>query len=636
MQREAISFSVAAVRPDSDLPQLDKDFDYEIPDEFRSRIGIGSEVSIRIGKASTPIRGFVTQLKVGSTFAGKLSAIESCSPFPMVTEQILSLSESLAARHACNLAEVLKLVVPVPASRTAARLVRNEAPGEGIPVAGTTTHAVKRQDPGTRVATAVECSLSGFTEYFKTAAAEAKVQQLAGRGTLVLAADERTQELIQKIFEEQGVTVNRYSSSLTRTKRYESYVDALLGNAQVFIGGRSASLLPITKLAKVIVWDEGDQNFVDKAAPYLQVRETIALRQQIEGFDVDYAAHVPSISLTRWISTGFVEQSGKYESTTKISFQESNTKFGRQSVEAIKSAISNKANALVVVATPGFTDVFYCANCNERASCRFCSGSIRSTTENVFACRICNAPEPRLVCRVCSSSEFDSGAGGANRVSQELGKLFPGTQIMESTGAKPIRSAQKSGCIFVSTPGVTPFDPRGYAAIVFLEASRYLRREGFYAREEAFRIWANTIGYAAKNARVVFEGIPQKLGQALSLWNQSQLAADELQERSELGFPPVNRMASITGSVEALNALADSLLTIPGIKVLGITIVDDARSQVEQERKLVISYPHKLTADLAKRLREEQLKLVGKVLKNKRSGRAVRPLRINMDDMKVI
>ena len=66
---------------------------------------------------------------------------------------------------------------------------------------------------------------------------------------------------------------------------------------------------------------------------------------------------------------------------------------------------------------------------------------------------------------------------------------------------------------------------------------------------------------------------------------------------------------------------------------MGVTATKENRSQIEDEAKLVISYPHKATVTLAQRLREEQLKLIGAISKNKRTGRAVRPLRINMDDM---
>lgn len=636
MPREASRFSVAAVRPDSDLPQLDRDFDYEIPEEYRNAIGVGSEVSVRLGKGSNPVRGFVTHLKSQSEFKGALSQIEDCSPFPMITPELMQLCENLAKRRACNLAEILKLVVPLPAVRAAAKLALNQSNLAIAIPSGEELSPEQESRADARIATAVECSLSGFAEYFEIQAENAKQRASLGESTLVLVADERTQELVRDIFSANGVLVTHYSSSLTRTQRYEAYTGLLTGKSLVIIGGRAASLLPLKKLSKVVVWDEGDPRFVDRASPYLSVREVVALRQQLQGFNVDYAGSVPSTSLARWISTGFVKLIGNYQTSLRISFQESPTKFGRQAVDAIRESISATRNALVVVATPGFTDVFYCSACNARAACRFCSGSIRAISENQYACRVCNAPEPRLICRTCSSLEFDSGAGGASRVSQELGKIFPGTPIMESTGTTPLKIVQKTGAIVVSTNGVVPFDERGYGAVVFLEATRYLRREGFYAREEAYRIWAHTLNFAERGARVVFEGVPQQLGQSLSLWNQMQLAEDELRDRRELGFPPINRMASVTGGIDTIELLADSLSNFEGIKVLGVTSVDDSKAQVSREGKVVISYPHRLALELASRLREEQLKLAGTVLKNKRSGRAVRPLRINMDDMKVI
>ncbi len=637
MQLEVSKPLVASVRPDSDLPQLDRDFDYEIPEQFSNQIRVGSEVSIRLGKGASPIRGFVRQLKQTSEFAGKLSVIESCSPIAVIPPRLMVLCEQLAHRHACNLAEILSLCVPVPAVRVANKLNRSL---EAIEHSGSESeHDAPTESaatPGKRIFSAVECSRKGFHEFFAQVANLAAQTRDSAVGILILAADDRTQSRIKAILDDAGIQSSLFSSTLTRSQRYSVYLDALSGAAKVIIGGRSASFLPLANLEHVFVWDDGDPNFVDRAAPYLAVREVVALRQQIEGFDLQMAGFVPSLSVTRWIQTGFVEMQHEFTTSCKISFNVGSTKFSRQSVSSIKDALSAGKNALVIAPTPGFTDSFYCSQCNERAACRFCGSSIRAASSNELACRTCNAPVPVLSCRACKSSEFDSGSGGAARLSQEIGRIFPGVAIRESTGSSPLADAPSQATIIVSTVGVVPEDNRGYGAIVFLEAQRFLRREGLYAREEALRSWSSVIGYGTAGCRVVFEGLPQALGQDLSLWNHWKLATTELQERAELSFPPIHRLASVTGGEQHIRNLAESLSTLEGIRLMGVTQVQDSKSQIEGEAKLVISYPHKATAKLAERLREEQLRLLGTAPKNKRNGRFVRPLRVNMDDMKVI
>lgn len=637
MQQEGFKPRVASVRPDSDLPQLDRDFDYEIPEPFENQIRIGSEVSIRLGKGASPIRGFVRRLKQSSEFAGKLSPIESCSPVAVIPPSLMALCEQLAQRHACNLAEILSLCVPVPAVRVANKLNKSLEAVDGSDSSSQIGQPAERViSSGKRIFRAVGCSRRGFLEFFGQVSSLAAETRDSDEGILILAADDRTQNRIKSILDEAGIPASLFSSTLTRSQRYSLYLDALSGAARVIIGGRSASFVPLANLKHVFVWDDGDPNFVDRAAPYLTVRETIALRQQNEGFDLHMAGFVPSLSVARWIQTGFLEMEGEFTSDCKISFNEGVTKFSRQSVSSIKDALSTGMNALVIAPTPGFTDAFFCSQCNERAACRFCGSSIRATSSNELACRTCNAPVPNLVCRFCKSSDFDSGTGGAARLSQEIGSVFPGVPIRESTGASPLTDAPETATIIVSTVGVVPEDRRGYGAIVFLEAQRFLRREGLYAREEALRVWSSVIGHGASGCRVVFEGLPQALGQDFSLWNQWKLATAELRERAELSFPPIHRLASVTGSQQHIQALAESLNSVDGIRLMGITQIQDEKSQIQGESKLVISYPHKATVRLAEKLRQEQLKLLGAAQKNKRTGRFIRPLRVNMDDMKVI
>lgn len=635
MPLEDSRFRIASVRPDSDLPQLDRDFDYEIPEEFADIIRVGSEVSIRLGKASNPIRGFVRQLKEDSEFSGRLSAIEGCSPFAVIPPVAMQLFEKLALRNSCNLAEVIRLGVPMATVRIANQLSLNTGTqdGESNPLADSVDSG---DSLGSRTFRAIECSESGFREYFAKVALQSAGIAANGGAVLILAADESTQQRIQRIFVQEGVMPTVYSSTLTKSKRYDVFTKSLMGEHKVVIGGRSASLLAIRNLKKIFIWDEGDPNYADRTAPYIGVRETVALRQQIENLQLEMAGFVPSTSALRWIQSGFVQLQDEFRTRTKISFQESSTKFGKQSKSAINGAIGSGVPALVLTPSAGHTDAFYCSGCNERAACRFCGSSIAATRQSELACRTCSAPASALRCASCGSTSFEPGAGGAVRVVQELGKLYPGVTIRESSGTTPISQVSQEPQIIVSTVGVVPDTENGFGALVILEASRFLRREGFYAREDALRQWASVIGRVAIGGQVVFEGIERPLGQELALWNQVRLAQIELNQRAELAFPPVHRLATVTGAAAAIETLARNLRGLDGIKILGISKVQESHSQLEQEVKLAISYPHRMVETLAQSLRAEQLRLVGTMSRNKRSGRGVRPLRINMDDLRVI
>jgi primosomal protein N' (replication factor Y) (superfamily II helicase) len=70
--------------------------------------------------------------------------------------------------------------------------------------------------------------------------------------------------------------------------------------------------------------------------------------------------------------------------------------------------------------------------------------------------------------------------------------------------------------------------------------------------------------------------------QALIRWDPVTFAERELAERRELGFPPAVRMASLTGSPQAIRELVEAAGLPPDAEVLGPVEVGDG-----QERALV-------------------------------------------------
>jgi primosomal protein N' (replication factor Y) len=127
--------------------------------------------------------------------------------------------------------------------------------------------------------------------------------------------------------------------------------------------------------------------------------------------------------------------------------------------------------------------------------------------------------------------------------------------------------------LVVSTPGAEPVADGGYAAALLLDGWAMLGRPDLRAGEEALRRWtaaASLVRGQAEGGTVVVVAEPTlRPVQALVRWDPVGHAQRELADRAELGFPPVSRMASVTGRAEAV---ADFLATasLPGdAEVLG-------------------------------------------------------------------
>jgi primosomal protein N' (replication factor Y) len=88
---------------------------------------------------------------------------------------------------------------------------------------------------------------------------------------------------------------------------------------------------------------------------------------------------------------------------------------------------------------------------------------------------------------------------------------------------------------------------------LLLDAWTLLTRPDLRAAEETLRRWANAAALVRSAGTVVVvaeSGLP--VVQALVRWDPGGYAARELADRTELGFPPAARMASLTGKPAAI------------------------------------------------------------------------------------
>ena len=139
--------------------------------------------------------------------------------------------------------------------------------------------------------------------------------------------------------------------------------------------------------------------------------------------------------------------------------------------------------------------------------------------------------------------------------------------------------------LVVATPGAEPVADGGYGAVLLLDTWALLTRADLRAAEEALRRWLAAAALADRPATgrvvVVADGALAVV-QALLRFDPGWLAARELAERRELGFPPAARMASLTGTPAAVAELLDAAELPEGTEVLGPVDVGEG-----QERMLV-------------------------------------------------
>jgi primosomal protein N' (replication factor Y) (superfamily II helicase) len=104
---------IARVAIDSPLPQLDRLFDYSVPQDLRDQIRVGQRVRVRFGRSKNLLDAYVIELDDRTDFDGVLAEVmEIASTNPVLKPEIYELCRRVADRQAVPVSDVLKLALP--------------------------------------------------------------------------------------------------------------------------------------------------------------------------------------------------------------------------------------------------------------------------------------------------------------------------------------------------------------------------------------------------------------------------------------------------------------------------------------------------------------------------------------------
>jgi len=623
---------IARVILDSPLPSLDKLFDYEVGEQFEQDIQVGQRVRVTFGRSKTLQDAFVVDIAESSEFSGKLSPISQIvSSVPVLPSNIYKLLRALAERQASTIGDVLGAAMAQRFVRIEKKFIADAATPQSLKRSENPTLTASLARP-TQVAS--DFAAEPIADWIAQLLASANEAISKGLSAILLVPDYRDQILLRDIIAGSKLSDHYidFSSDQTGSKRYESFLKCLVEGTHLVVGSRSALFAPLQNLGAIVIFDDGDSSFQDQQSPYAHARDIALVRQVIDGCSLRFVAHARSSEVQRLIDMSYVTETPNAFAAPKVAFDETTSRVSTLAWQAIREA-AELGTVLVQVSSRGVARTAYCQDCSTRALCMRCNGPLWIDATATPRCRWCNAQNLAYACTECKSQKLRQGYGGATRTIAEFGAAFPGLQLIESTGDNRVLSVQGKRKIVISTPGAEPDAQHGYSAVIILDAAQALNRDSLRASEEAVREWSNAIAKLSPSGRAVVVGIPNHLGQRLALWQQREIARDELETRRELNFPPHLRLGSIEGPVATIAAIVDEI-GVEGVEFLGPISMRSKTGQEQQ--RLVMKYSYSAGAQLADALRAAQLKLTAGSTKTSANGRVSRAIRLRMDDPEVI
>ncbi|MET8758671.1 primosomal protein N' [Lentzea sp. NPDC004782] len=414
-----------------------------------------------------------------------------------------------------------------------------------------------------------------------------------GRGVVIVVPDHRdlarVSEACGKLIE--GVVT--LSADLGPSERYKRWLAVRRGVARVVVGTRATAFAPVENPGLLVVWDDGDDLHVEQRSPYPNVRDVLVQRAHMSGAALLIGGFARTAEAQLLVETGWAHEIVASRETLRSvaprvvsvgdnEWQEVKDPAARTArlpsiaFDAARFALTDSP-VLIQVPRRGYVPALACGQCRGPARCRRCAGplALPGGTEDGLPkpayCRWCAATEAGFRCPTCGSRRLRGQIIGARRTAEELGRAFPGHPVRTSGADEVLTEVPGKPALVVATPGAEPVAEGGYGAVLLLDGWALLGRADLRASEEALRRWMTAAGLVRPgNGRVVViadSGLTPV--QALVRWDPVWHAATELAARTELGFPPAVRMATVDGTPDAVNALLDELRLPPTGEVLG-------------------------------------------------------------------
>jgi len=639
----ADTLPVARVMVGSPLPHLDRPFDYLIPAELADVVVPGSRVRVRF--AGRLLDAWVLRRLEASEHDGRLAYLErGVGDEPVLTPETTELFHAVAHRWAGTFADVLRLGVPPRHARAEAAVPAQPSP---LPTPPDTSRWA-RYRAGAAFLTAVSNGRAARAVWNATpdedwAARIAEAVQAAlaaGHGALVVTPDARDARRVDEALTAllpKGAHVT-LTADLGPEARYRRWLAVRRGAVKAVVGNRAAVLAPVADLGLVVVWDDGDDLHAEPRAPYPHARDVAVLRSAMGGVPLlvgGFARTAESALLVEsgWAQPIVAERAVLRAATPRIVALGDDVELERDpaarsarlpalAFRTARAALAADRPVLVQVPRRGYQPSLACARDRSPARCEHCHGPLAAAARQaVPTCRWCGRLAVDWHCPLCQGTQLRASVVGSSRTAEELGRAFPGVVTRTSAGDAVLTDIPAGPSVVVATPGAEPSVPGGYGAALLLDGWSLLSRPDLRAAEEALRRWANAVSLVAPDGTVIVgadESLP--VVQALIRWDPAGYAERELADRRELDFPPVSRLASLTGAPADIAELL-SLAQLPAAaEELGSVPVQPARGPepVEQLRSL-IRVPRRDGIALA-----EALHAAAAIRSAKKSGSAVR------------
>ncbi|MCK0147025.1 primosomal protein N' [Arenibacter sp. F26102] len=439
-----------------------------------------------------------------------------------------------------------------------------------------------------------------------------------------------TTQLISRLQAYFGEKVAVYHSKYNVQERVEVWNNVLENKpkAQIVIGARSALFLPFKELGLVIVDEEHESSFKQyDPAPRYHARDGAIVLGNLHGSDILLGSATPSVESFYNVKTtkyGYARIDRRYGDVLMpdmelVDIKEQSRKkrmkghFSERLLEEISETLENGEQVILFQNRRGFAPIMECTTCGHAPQCPNCDVSLTyHQHRKQLRCHYCSYHIAlQTSCQACGNATLDTKGFGTEQVEQELNNLFPkanvGRMDLDTTRGKHgyekiITSFEQQEIdILVGTQMLTKgLDFRNVNLVGIMNADSLLNFPDFRAHERSFQLLTQVAGRAGrtkKRGKVIIQSYNpnHRILQQVTTSDYDGMFMEQIYEREQYKYPPINRIIKITFKHKDYNKLNDasewfakSLKNIFGENVLGPEYPPVARIRNQYIKNVII------------------------------------------------
>lgn len=568
-----------------------KTFSYLIPEALKEEIKIGQAVSIPFGNRKQNLKGFIVGFSDYLESGIKAKEIaEILEKDPLFSLSYLNLLEWVASYYFCDIQTVLKTALPQKFFEKNLKKYRKPKIKDKIyeieqlktkNQLSDTQEKVYQEIKKINAKTSLLYGItgSGKTEiYFKLI--EDTIKQ--GKNVIFLAPEiALVSQLTMRSIERFGAqSVAIWHSSITESKKYETWVKLKNNEIKILFGARSAIFAPIKDLGLIIIDEEHDSSYKQTMPnPRYNAKDVAKKLCELYNAKLILGSATPSIeSYYEAINTNSLFKLKERYNNAQLAnayiidmrgerAEKNFSMFSRTLIKNTIETVEKGAQAIFLINRRGYSSYTQCLECGEVVHCPKCAiPLIYHIKTNSYKCHYCNYDYNEKNCPKCGSVALEHFGLGSEKVEILAQETFPNYRIARldsdsmSKKNEHIEILQKFQQgeidILIGTQMIAKgLDNKNCTLVGVINADLSFNLPDYKSSERGFSILTQVAGRSGrgeKQGKVIFQTYNAENSFLINAKEQDfdTFYESEIELRELLDYPPFSKIIRIVVSAK--------------------------------------------------------------------------------------